>query len=650
MAKRGSLSFIELHLEKGLLGLAVLALAAAATFFLILEPNKLDFGGQPLGPRELDESIKRKAQELQQAVQKAQPKAPEIPAYSRKLRESFEGGIFAAPDGNAPALPPELKIAARFGQPLPALDGDKETNSVAVVPPLPPGTPAVRTGISLVRLEPLALSTPAKPNPAGEPEPTELSWVSVGAYFSVEAQQKELLAAGYAAYRAKPSLVGVEVQRQEMLPDGGYSAWADVQPGKAMPRFDPPAPVFDRKTGDLQNTKELDEKLKQTTELQTELLQPPFFPVEAGDEWEPPLPGSGSGEDVESGDEPKPEPPADTKKPPKKPPGEERLPGAGGRRNQPPPPPSPSGQQRPGGFNPPSGTPPPGAPQPSAGAKIKETLKEARKALKDKNYDAAEQKARAVIQNADAKAGDKKEANKILDEAKRALDKLKKQREGARPTGREREKRELVKNPENEGEVAVWFHDEAVSPGKTYRYRLRVKLWNRYVGRRTALRDPTQAEKTVLAGEWSAPSAPITVAPKRRFFVRGPVFGESAANIEVYTWHRGHWLKEDFKVRVGDTIGAPATVKTGETDKDGKTKKEQIDFATGAVVLDLRLDEPVQIRREAGKEGEFKYTEAKSLVLVYLDPADGQVRERIAELDKNDPQYKKLKEEWDAIK
>jgi hypothetical protein len=647
MAKKGSLSFIELHLEKGLLGLAVLALAASATYFLILEPNKADFGGQALGPRELDEAIKRKAQELQQAVEKARPKVPEIPAYSRKLRDGFEGGIFAGLDANAPTLPPVLKIAARFGQPLPVLEGEKELSSVVVAPPLPPGPPAVRTGISLVRPEPLVLTGSAKPTPPPAPEPTELSWVTVGAYFSLEAQQREMIAAGYAAYRAKPSVLAVDVERQEMLPDGEFSAWLGVQPGKAMPQFDPPAPVFDRKTGDLQNTKELDEKLKQTAELQTELMQPPFFPVEAGDEWEPPLPGPGGREDVESGDEPKPEPPGEGKKPSKKPPGEERLPGAGGRQNQPPTPP---GQPRPGGFTPPGGAPTPAAPQQSASAKIKEALKEARKALKDKDYDTAEQKARSVTQNSDAKTSDKKEANRILDEAKRARDKLRKQKEGPRPPGHEREKRDLVKNPDNDGEVAVWFHDESAGPGKTYRYRLRVKLWNRYVGRRTALRDPAQAEKIVLVGQWSAPSAPITVAPKRHFFLRGPVFGESAANIEVYTWHRGRWLKEDYKVRVGDTIGAPATVKTGESDKDGKTKREQIDFATGAVVLDLRLDEPVQVRRAAGKEGEFKYTEAKSLVLVYLDPVDGQVKERSAELDKNDPQYKKLKDEWDAIK
>ncbi|HQL55667.1 MAG TPA: hypothetical protein PLQ87_13235, partial [Phycisphaerae bacterium] len=52
----------------------------------------------------------------------------------------------------------------------------------------------------------------------------------------------------------------------------------------------------------------------------------------------------------------------------------------------------------------------------------------------------------------------------------------------------------------------------------------------------------------------------------------------------------------------------------------------------------------------AGKAGEFSYREAKSLVLVYLDPADGQVKERIADVDRSDPLYTKLKAEWDTFR
>ena len=54
--------------------------------------------------------------------------------------------------------------------------------------------------------------------------------------------------------------------------------------------------------------------------------------------------------------------------------------------------------------------------------------------------------------------------------------------------------------------MATWFHDDTVEPGKTYRYRLRVDLWNRYVNEPKNLANPEDARRVVLAGEWSQPA------------------------------------------------------------------------------------------------------------------------------------------------
>jgi hypothetical protein len=273
----------------------------------------------------------------------------------------------------------------------------------------------------------------------------------------------------------------------------------------------------------------------------------------------------------------------------------------------------------------------------SPAKQIREDIVSARKAMKEKNWAQAQQLANSVLTNAEASKAQRKQAENILKEAraKQRREEIGASRHAAGPVG-------FVKHPSKDGEIAVWAHDDSVQPGKTYRYRLRVKLWNRYVGRRQALAEPAQADQVVLAGEWSLPSAPITVAPRQHFFVRGPVYGETAANVEVYTWHKGDWLKQDFKVKVGDVIGTAMDVKVGEDEK--KAKRERVDFCTNAIVLDVRPDEPVQFRMSAGK-GEFRYRDTKSLVLVYLDPVDGQVKERIAEFDKNDPVKKRLSEQ-----
>ena len=98
---------------------------------------------------------------------------------------------------------------------------------------------------------------------------------------------------------------------------------------------------------------------------------------------------------------------------------------------------------------------------------------------------------------------------------------------------------------------------------------------------------------------------------------------------------------------VGDVIGDVRKIKVGEYDEEGDEIVDDVDFTTGVVVLDLRFNETVEQRRR-GKDGVFGYSEKKgSTVLVYLDPADGQVKERVSLFDRRDPKKKELEdEEW----
>jgi hypothetical protein len=99
-------------------------------------------------------------------------------------------------------------------------------------------------------------------------------------------------------------------------------------------------------------------------------------------------------------------------------------------------------------------------------------------------------------------------------------------------------------------------------------------------------------------------------------------------------------------VAVGDVIGDLSKIKIGEYDENGDEIVTDVDFTTGAVVLDLRFDDTVDQRRR-GKDGVFGYSEKSSTVLVYLDPADGQVKERASVFDRRDPKKKELEdEEW----
>ena len=639
MAAKGSLSFIELHVEKGILGLSALFALGMAGFYL-MGPNTVEYKGQKLGPDELDEAIASQAERLDRTISTATATVAPVPKYSEELRQRFSAGIFGAP-AEAPesAIPRELQVATRFGNPIPVLS-DKETDSkdIALASVLPPSKPVTRTGISLVYREQAMLEGPL---PVGQTadEPVERSWVSVAGWYPRAAQQRAMIAAQYAGYRAQVYVAGVDVERQVMLADGGFSEWEPVQASKATVKIDPPEPVFDEHTGKVLNQAQLDQALEQTKNHQKLLMQPFFYAVDAGDFWDPPpLPGY-SVEAPEGGgqDAPAPEPygrdrpTGPTVRPP--PPGGGGMPPAGG------------GYMGPGGGRPPVGGPPvrgtsAGQANREAREQLQQKLSEAKTALRNKDWNLALQTAREILNSSAATRAQRNEAEKIR---KRALLGLEKEKRAGdrRPMGPV----ELVVNPEGEDhDPAVWVHDDSVEPGKTYRYRMRVKLWNRYVGKRENLADPAQAGETVLTGSWSLASDPVVVAPKSHFFVQGTEYGAPAARVEVFTWHRGDWYKERFAARVGSVIGDVKEIKIEEWDDDGEQLREKIDFTTGAVVLDLQLEEPVLTRRSMG-DGGFIYDTYPAVVVTYLDPVDGQVKTRIDLQDRSDPLYKELKEE-----
>jgi hypothetical protein len=686
-----SLNFFELHVEKILLGLVGAFTLALVWMYLINTPNKVEYGGELVSAGELDAKILIAAERLQQRVRDAKPVDAKPVEYSKVLAQKHAAGILGQPGENeGPPVPAVLRRTAPFGTKIevPGLSTEDESQAnIAVVTPLRMDRPVAETGRSMVIRDQVVLAAaPAVKPDAEQPaaKPVETPWVTVAAYFDPKAQKAEMTAAGYPGYRSSVYVVGMDVQRQEILANGEWSEWRDVPPGKAMPKIDIPDPVIEETTGRVINKEQIDQAYALVRGSQPQLMQPRFFPIEAGDEWEtPPL----------AGHEPEPEDDADTAKPKKPREPKETKPRPSPRGGFQQPTGGRSGLRGGGGgaigISGGGGRTPPVAPggdgrsdareKAEARKRADDDLKEAEKAFKDKDYGSALMHANAVIGNENATRPTKEKAEELVKKIEE------KQKEVGAAVGGEGgpimgpgrvppgvglpggarvgggvmlpgsggrmpgmaaaapaalQEQPLVTHPDN-NQPAVWFHDDSVESGKTYRYRSRIKLWNRYVGQLRAVKNPEDAKKTVLVGEWSLPSDPITVTPATYFFVRGQKAGQPMANVEVWKWREGKWLKETFDVGVGDTIGAIKKIKLEEAG-DGKAERVDVDFTTGAVVLDLRFDEKVRQRTPAGKEGEFNLREAASLVMVYVDPADGQVKERVALFDKNDPTKKKL--------
>lgn len=194
----------------------------------------------------------------------------------------------------------------------------------------------------------------------------------------------------------------------------------------------------------------------------------------------------------------------------------------------------------------------------------------------------------------------------------------------------------------NTDSTLIWVDDTNIEPGRYYRYRVRLRLWNRFVGRRAMMIHAADAGQAAVEGEWSQASEPIRAAPRSHYFLLGPSVNEPAANVEVWKWYRGRWLRERFTVADGGAIGAVRMVRLPETDVLGRKERVAVDFDTGFTLLGTR-EEVVSVRKAYGGRGQFRWVEKTSLVAVCLDGASGGVEERSQVTDRAAEVRKRLR-------
>ncbi len=179
-------------------------------------------------------------------------------------------------------------------------------------------------------------------------------------------------------------------------------------------------------------------------------------------------------------------------------------------------------------------------------------------------------------------------------------------------------------------EILVWGHDLTVKPGKTYRYRVTVSVYNPFFGKKRSLVDDQQslAEVFVLNSEPSEWSGPVRIHSLRRVFITsatkgGPgvqVFGR--AMVEVYLFYDGVQRMEKFSVTPGAAIGGV---------KDG------IDFGTRLFVLDIVQD------IKAGERN--RGPDARGAVRVLLQDLDDPQRLELRDprIEETDPDRLRLR-------
>jgi hypothetical protein len=132
--------------------------------------------------------------------------------------------------------------------------------------------------------------------------------------------------------------------------------------------------------------------------------------------------------------------------------------------------------------------------------------------------------------------------------------------------------------------ATVWAHDLSVRTGRTYQYRMRVAVFNPVYGHPDC--GDEQAKWTPeLVGEWSEPSAAVTIPRLVHFYFMG-VFGDRAT-VELHRWIHGQWvIVRSVPCRVGTPVIYSKLVPI-KVPGSGKEVTETVDLSPGVLLVDM---------------------------------------------------------------
>lgn len=151
-------------------------------------------------------------------------------------------------------------------------------------------------------------------------------------------------------------------------------------------------------------------------------------------------------------------------------------------------------------------------------------------------------------------------------------------------------------------EFLFWAHDATVQPNKTYRYRIRLGVLNPAAG----MNDDSQPKNNdlILWSEFSAITDSVYVPRRDYFFAKDYKEVAGAVSVEVMKFYQGYWRSEDFLVKPGETVGRVKEIEReeetqtlmdpamagyagyGVMDPSQRQQPEIVDYRTGAVFVD----------------------------------------------------------------
>jgi len=137
--------------------------------------------------------------------------------------------------------------------------------------------------------------------------------------------------------------------------------------------------------------------------------------------------------------------------------------------------------------------------------------------------------------------------------------------------------------------LAFWAHDDTVEPEKSYRYRTRLGVFNPIAGtNQFSEQDKSLKNNVILWSGFSDITETVEIPGRLYFFPREIQEAAKIVTVTVCRYVLGYWYSKDFTVKQGEVIGNVVDSEDVEEEK-GVTIPERIDYATGAVLVDVIL-------------------------------------------------------------
>ena len=168
------------------------------------------------------------------------------------------------------------------------------------------------------------------------------------------------------------------------------------------------------------------------------------------------------------------------------------------------------------------------------------------------------------------------------------------------------------------GQIAFWAHDDSAEPGFTYRYRIRLGIFNPVAGQNWYTQENAEYNsKAILWSAYSNETESVFIPGKEYIFAidKNP---DDSVRVQVSKLILGNWRSHEFVLREGEPIGEiieEAVLKSESQNQDTRTpagqieasvqETEEIDYRTGAKFVGI--EETEGVINIGGTEREVKY-------------------------------------------